>query len=47
MMIFTAGLNWYWNRYIRILFDTSFAHLYDGPNDGDMAILQSRFQLVF
>ena len=47
MMIFTAGLNWYWNRYIRILFDTSFAHLYDGANDGDMAILQSRLQLVF
>ncbi len=47
MMIFTSGINWYWNRYVRVLFDTSFAHLYDGANDGNMAILQSRFQLVF
>ena len=47
MMIFTGGINWYWNRYVRILFDASFAHLYDGANDGNMAVLQSRFQLVF
>ena len=47
MVMLTAGINWYWNRYIRILFDTSFANLYDGPNDGRIVILQSRFQLVF
>ncbi len=46
MTIATAGINWYWNRYIRILFDSSYAHLSDGPNDGDMFILQSRFQIA-
>ena len=47
MVMLTGGINWYWNRYIRILFDTSFANLYAGPNDGRIVILQSRFQLVF
>ena len=47
MVIFTGGVNWYWNRYIRILFNASLAHTYDGPNDGELGILQSRFQLAF
>jgi phosphate-selective porin OprO/OprP len=47
MTIWTGGINWYWNRYVRILFDTSFARVDDAPNDGHMVILQSRFQLVF
>lgn len=47
MTIWTGGINWYWNRYVRILFDTSYARVYDAPNDGHMVILQSRFQLVF
>ena len=47
MTIFTAGINWYWNRYIRVLFDSSYARVYDSPNDGHMVILQSRFQLAF
>ena len=47
MVIFTAGVNWYWNRYIRILFNANLAHTYDGPNNGELGILQSRFQLAF
>ena len=47
MVIFTAGLNWYWNRYVRILFNANLAHAYDGPDEGHLGILQSRFQLAF
>ncbi len=47
MLIFTGGINWYWNRYIRILFNAGLAHAYDGPNDGHLGILQTRFQLAF
>ena len=47
MVIGTAGLNWYWNRYVRILFNASLAHVYDGPDEGHLGILQSRFQLAF
>ena len=47
MVIFTGGLNWYWNRYIRILFNAQLAHVYNGPFEGHLGILQSRFQLAF
>jgi phosphate-selective porin OprO/OprP len=47
MVIFAAGVNWYWNRYIRILFNANFAHTYDGRYSGELGILQSRFQLAF
>jgi phosphate-selective porin OprO and OprP len=47
MLIFTGGVNWYWNRYVRILFNANLAHTYDGPDDGHLGILQSRFQLAF
>jgi phosphate-selective porin OprO/OprP len=47
MVIFTGGINWYWNRYIRILFNGNFANTYDGPETGQLGILQSRFQLAF
>lgn len=47
MVIFTGGLNWYWNRYFRILFNANLAHAYDGPDEGHLGILQSRVQLAF
>jgi phosphate-selective porin OprO/OprP len=47
MVIFTAGVNWYWNRYVRIMFNANLAHAYDGANNGELGILQSRFQLAF
>jgi phosphate-selective porin OprO/OprP len=47
MVILTGGVNWYWNRYIRILFDASFVRTDEGPNDGEMGIFQTRFQLAF
>lgn len=47
MRIVTGGINWYWNRYVRVMFDTSHVDVGDGPNDGHLVILQARFQLVF
>jgi phosphate-selective porin len=47
MFVFTGGVNWYWNRYVRVMLNTNLAHVTDGPNDGRLAVLQSRFQLVF
>ena len=40
MVILTGGVNWYWNRYIRILFDASFVRTDEGPNDGEMGIFR-------
>lgn len=47
MVIFTGGINWYWNRYVRIVFNANLAHVYSGPDEGHLGILQSRFQLAF
>ena len=41
----TAGLNWYWNRYVRLQFNAGYAHASGGPRPGDSAILQARFDL--
>lgn len=41
----TAGLNWYWNRYVRLQFNVGYAHASGGPRPGDSAILQARFDL--
>lgn len=47
MLIGTAGLNWNWNRHLRLLFNTNLAQLRDGVEDGTVAIFQMRTQLVF
>ncbi len=47
MLIGTAGLNWYWNRYLRLMLNTNLAQLRDGIEDGTLAIFQMRTQWVF
>jgi len=46
MVVWSAGVNWTWNRWIRILFDGQSARTWDGPRAGRLGILQARFQLV-
>jgi phosphate-selective porin OprO/OprP len=43
---FTAGLNWYWNRYVRWQFNHVFSIIDDGALDGRLHTFQVRFQLV-
>jgi phosphate-selective porin OprO/OprP len=47
MLIGTAGLTWYWKRYLRLLFNTNLAQFQDGVEDGTRAIFQMRTQSVF
>jgi len=42
----TAGLNWYWNRWIRWQANYSVAFVDGGPLDGRLHVFQARFQLV-
>jgi phosphate-selective porin OprO/OprP len=43
----TAGLNWYWNHNVRIMFNFTHAHVEDRPSlpDGNESIFQFRFQV--
>ena len=40
-----SGLNWYWNRYVRMQFNIGYAHVSGGPRPGDYTILQTRIDL--
>lgn len=40
-----SGLNWYWNRWVRVQFDVGYAHVSGGPRPGDYTILQTRIDL--
>ncbi len=40
-----TGLNWYWSRYGRFLFEYGFSHAADGPQEGGIHIFQARIQL--
>lgn len=42
----TAGLNWYWNRWVRWQANYSLAFVDGGPLDGRLHVFQARFQLV-
>ena len=42
----TSGINWYWNRYVRMQFNLGYTHASGGPRPGDAAILQARFDLL-
>ncbi|MCC6848422.1 MAG: hypothetical protein IT294_07975 [Deltaproteobacteria bacterium] len=42
----TAGLNWYWNRWVRWQAGYSLAFVDGGPLDGRLHVFQARFQLV-
>lgn len=45
MAVFTGGLNWTWNRWVRVIFDAQLARTWDGAWDGRLGILQARLQL--
>ena len=47
MAIGMAGLNWYWNRYLRWQLNAGYANVIDGPSPGNLYILQARLQTVF
>lgn len=47
MNIAMLGLNWYWNRYIRWMFNTGYANVTGGPSPGDLYIFQARLQMTF
>lgn len=42
----TAGLNWYWNRYIRMQFNYGLSLIDEGVLDGRLNVFQMRLQLV-
>ena len=42
----TSGINWYWNRYVRMQFNVGYTHASGGPRPGDAAVLQARFDLL-
>ena len=44
--ILMSGLNWYWNRYVRLQFNAGWSHASGGPRPGDAAILETRFDLM-
>lgn len=46
MHCLSGGLNWYWNRYLRMQFDYVLALVDDGLLDGRLNTFQMRFQLV-
>ena len=41
-----SGINWYWNRYVRLQFNVGWSHASGGPRPGDAAVLQPRFDLL-
>jgi phosphate-selective porin OprO/OprP len=41
-----SGLNWYWNRYVRVQFNVGWFHASDGPRPGSYVVLQSRIDLM-
>jgi phosphate-selective porin OprO/OprP len=46
MHLLGAGLNWYWNRWVRWQAGYELAFVDGGPLDGRLHVLQARFQLV-
>lgn len=41
----TTGINWYWNRYVRLQVNAGWAHATGGPRPGSAAIVQARVDL--
>jgi phosphate-selective porin OprO/OprP len=44
--VLMSGLNWYWNRYVRLQFNVGWSHANGGPHPGDAAVLQARVDLT-
>ncbi|MBX9629446.1 MAG: OprO/OprP family phosphate-selective porin [Burkholderiales bacterium] len=43
----TAGLNWWWNRYLRWMFNYNYAIVEGGSTPGHLQVLQARIQLMY
>jgi phosphate-selective porin OprO/OprP len=43
----TAGLNWWWNRYLRWQLNYNYAVIDGGLTPGHLQILQARIQLMY
>ena len=41
-----SGLNWYWNRYVRMQFNLGWADASGGPRPGNYVVLQTRIDLM-
>ena len=46
MALFGAGLNWYWSRYVRLMFGYELAFVRGTEETGNLQIFQGRVQLV-
>ncbi|MBY0280504.1 OprO/OprP family phosphate-selective porin [Candidatus Binatia bacterium] len=46
MALFGAGLNWYWNRYVRLMFGYELAFVRGTEETGNLQVFQGRVQLV-
>jgi len=40
-----TGINWYWSRYGRLMFEYGYSNARGGPKDGGLHIFQTRFQV--
>ena len=47
MMVFMPGLNWYWNKHLRLQANYGWATVQDGPHPGNLQIFQTRLQLLY
>jgi phosphate-selective porin OprO/OprP len=47
MGVVMGGLNWYWGRYVRLMFNVGYADVDRSEDDGDMQIYQTRLQMQF
>ena len=47
MNIVMGGFNWYWNPYVRLMFNAGYADISDTDETGDLALLQTRVQMQF
>lgn len=46
MWLFGAGLNWYWSRYVRLMFGYELAFVRGTDETGNLQVFQGRVQLV-
>ena len=45
MLSVTSGLTWHVNPELKIAFNYVFAHVTDGPHNGDVSVFQVRFEI--
>lgn len=43
----SLGLNWYWSRHLRLMFDYGLTATSGAPHDGTVSVFQTRFQIAY